>query len=104
MKSDTKCTAVMLAAGMGLRMGGEIRKQYLMLGGMPMFLHSIRTMQESPIITDIVVTVHKDDVEMYLYTTARDLFWTSRHWNASLIQYRGPEPALRACRPRTLSR
>ena len=64
MKSDTKCTAVMLAAGMGLRMGGEIRTQYLMLGGMPMFLHSIRTMQESPIITDIVVTVHKDDVEI----------------------------------------
>lgn len=64
MKNDIKCTAVMLAAGMGLRMGGEIRKQYLMLGGMPMFLHSIRTMQESPIITDIVVMVHKDDVDV----------------------------------------
>jgi 2-C-methyl-D-erythritol 4-phosphate cytidylyltransferase len=54
----------MLAAGMGLRMGGDIRKQYLMLGGMPMFLHSIKTMQESPIITDVVVMVHKDDVEV----------------------------------------
>ena len=64
MKSDTKCTAVMLAAGMGLRMGGDIRKQYLMLGGMPMLLHSIKTMQESPIITDVVVMVHKDDVEV----------------------------------------
>ena len=64
MKSDAKCTAVMLAAGMGLRMGGDIRKQYLMLGGMPMLLHSIKTMQESPIITDVVVMVHKDDVEV----------------------------------------
>ena len=54
----------MLAAGMGLRMGGDIRKQYLMLGGMPMLLHSIKTMQESPIITDVVVMVHKDDVEV----------------------------------------
>ena len=61
---NIRCTAVMLAAGMGLRMGGDIRKQYLMLGGMPMFLHSIKTMQESPIITDVVVMVHKDDVEV----------------------------------------
>ena len=61
---NIKCTAVMLAAGMGLRMGGDVRKQYLMLGGMPMFLHSIKTMQESPIITDVVVMVHKDDVEV----------------------------------------
>ena len=53
----------MLAAGMGKRMGGEIRKQYLMLGGMPIFLHSIRTMQECPSITDIVVMAHRDDLE-----------------------------------------
>jgi 2-C-methyl-D-erythritol 4-phosphate cytidylyltransferase len=59
-----KCTAVMLAAGFGRRMGTDIKKQYLMLGGMPMFLHSIRTMQESRYITDIIVMVHKDDVEV----------------------------------------
>lgn len=62
--SNIKCTAVMLAAGMGLRMGGDVRKQYLMLGGMPMFLHSIRIMQESPRITDIIVMAHKDDLEV----------------------------------------
>ena len=62
--SNVKCTAVMLAAGMGLRMGGNIRKQYLMLGGMPMFLHSIRTMQESECITDIIVMAHRDDVDV----------------------------------------
>lgn len=59
-----KCTAVMLAAGMGLRMGTDVRKQYLMLGDMPIFLHSIRTMQESEYITDIIVMSHKDDVGM----------------------------------------
>lgn len=62
--SKVKCTAVMLAAGMGLRMGGDIRKQYLMLDNMPMFLHSIRTMQESEHITDIIVMAYKDDVEI----------------------------------------
>lgn len=62
--SKVKCTAVMLAAGMGLRMGGDVRKQYLMLDNMPMFLHSIRTMQENEHITDIIVMAHKDDVEI----------------------------------------
>ena len=62
--SMIRCTAVMLAAGMGLRMGTDTRKQYLMLGGMPMFLHSIRTMQESEYITDIIVMAHKDDLEV----------------------------------------
>ena len=62
--SMIRCTAVMLAAGMGLRMGTDTRKQYLMLGGMPMFLHSIRTMQESECITDIIVMAHKDDLEV----------------------------------------
>ena len=59
---NVKCTAVMLAAGMGRRMGGDVRKQYLMLDGMPVFLHSIRTMQECECITDIIVMSHKDDV------------------------------------------
>ena len=63
MNSEIRCTAVMLAAGVGLRMGGDVRKQFIMLGGMPMFLHSIRTMQESPLISDIIVMVHGDDVE-----------------------------------------
>lgn len=63
MKSEIRCTAVMLAAGMGLRMGGNIRKQFIMLGGMPMFLHSIRRMQKSPCISDIIVMAHEDDVE-----------------------------------------
>ncbi len=61
-KRSIKCTAVMLAAGMGRRMGTDVRKQFLMLGDMPVFLHSIRTMQESECITDIIVMSHKDDV------------------------------------------
>lgn len=62
--NSIKCTAVMLAAGMGQRMGGDVRKQFLTLGGIPLFLHSIKTMQASPCISDIVVMVHKDDVEV----------------------------------------
>ena len=32
-----RCTAVLLAAGKGLRMGGNTRKQYLDMGGRPLF-------------------------------------------------------------------
>lgn len=62
-KTGIKCTAVMLAAGVGLRMGRDIRKQYIMLGRLPMFLHSIRTMEKSPYITDIIVMAHRDDLQ-----------------------------------------
>lgn len=58
-----KCTAVMLAAGKGLRMGGDVRKQYLLLDGIPLFLHSIRTMQENDCITDIVVLAPEEDLD-----------------------------------------
>ena len=67
-KSSIKCTAVMLAAGVGRRMGTDVRKQYLMLGDMPVFLHSIRTMQESECITDIIVMSHKELLEEYRLT------------------------------------
>ncbi len=59
-----KCTAVMLAAGIGLRMGGDVKKQYLMLDGMPMFLLSIQTMQKNDCITDMIVMAYEDDVEL----------------------------------------
>lgn len=58
-----RCTAIMLAAGSGRRMGGGVRKQFLMLGGEPLFLRSVRTMQESDLIDDIIVMSHPDDVE-----------------------------------------
>ena len=53
----------MLAAGLGLRMGADVPKQYLMLDGTPMFLFSIRTMKDNPCITDIIVMVFEGEVE-----------------------------------------
>lgn len=58
-----KCTALMLAAGLGLRMGADVPKQYLMLDGTPMFLFSIGTMKDNPCITDIIVMVFEGEVE-----------------------------------------
>ena len=55
------CTAVLLAAGQGLRMGGDTRKQYLDLKGRPLFTYALEAMDRSEIITDIVITVPAGD-------------------------------------------
>lgn len=59
-----RCTAILLAAGKGLRMGGNTRKQYLDLEGMPLFTYSLATMDNCDFITDIVITVLQGDEEI----------------------------------------
>ena len=56
-----RSTAVLLAAGRGTRMKTSVSKQYLELQGMPVFLHSLRALTRSSVITDIVVTVSDGD-------------------------------------------
>ena len=56
-----RSTAVLLAAGRGTRMKASVSKQYLELQGMPVFLHSLRALTRSSVITDIVVTVSDGD-------------------------------------------
>lgn len=60
-EKQIRCTALMLAAGSGSRMKAGVRKQYLELGGMPLFLHSVRTMNACGIITDLVLVVPEGD-------------------------------------------
>ena len=40
------CTAIVLAAGSGKRMGTTTHKQYLLMGGHPVLFYSLRTFQE----------------------------------------------------------
>lgn len=55
--------AAVLAGGSGRRAGGELPKQFLMLGGRPVIAHSIGAFQENANIDEIVVVVHPDHVE-----------------------------------------
>ena len=41
------CTAVVLAAGSGKRMGTKVHKQYLLLGGKPVLYYSLRAFEAS---------------------------------------------------------
>lgn len=56
-----KITAVVLAAGSGTRMGGETRKQYMLLNGKPVLSYCLKIFQESSIIDEIVLVANEPD-------------------------------------------
>ncbi|MDO4333897.1 MAG: 2-C-methyl-D-erythritol 4-phosphate cytidylyltransferase [Eubacteriales bacterium] len=51
------CTAVVLAAGQGKRMGTKVAKQYLEIHGRPLLYYTLRAFEESPLIDSIVLVV-----------------------------------------------
>lgn len=55
--SREKCTAVVLAAGQGKRMGTKIQKQYLEIGGHPILYYSLKAFQDSSLIDEIVLVL-----------------------------------------------
>lgn len=59
-----KCTAVVLAAGHGSRMGTKIPKQFIKIHGIPLIVYSLRAFQRAPEIDEIV-----------LVTTAKSLIY-----------------------------
>jgi len=64
-----KVAVILPAAGLGTRMGrpsperaGTSRKQFMLLEGSPILLHTIRKFVSCPSVTEIVVALRKDDV------------------------------------------
>lgn len=57
------CTAIVLAAGQGRRMGTETQKQYLEILGKPVLWYSLEVFQKSEIIDDIIIVVGKGQEE-----------------------------------------
>lgn len=51
------CTAVVLAAGQGKRMGTKVAKQYLEISGRPLLYYTLRAFERSPLIDSIVLVV-----------------------------------------------
>ena len=51
------CTAIVLAAGQGKRMGTKIQKQYLNIEGRPVLYYSLKVFQEASFIDDICLVV-----------------------------------------------
>lgn len=58
-----RCTAIVLAAGQGKRMGTKVQKQYLEISGKPVLYYSLNTFQNSKIIDEIVLVVSEGQEE-----------------------------------------
>ncbi len=57
------CSVVIVAGGTGKRMGTSIKKQYMMLGNMPILARTIDCFQKCDYISDIVIVTGIDEVE-----------------------------------------
>ncbi|HEX4231919.1 MAG TPA: 2-C-methyl-D-erythritol 4-phosphate cytidylyltransferase [Bryobacteraceae bacterium] len=64
-----KVSVIIPAAGLGTRMGrttpekeGISRKQFMLLNGSPILVHTIRKFVSSPLVTEIVVALRGDDL------------------------------------------
>src|SRR4051794_12664221 len=65
-----KVAVILPAAGLGTRMGrasaeksGTSRKQFMLLDGSPILLHTVRKFAACESVSDIVVAVRSDDLE-----------------------------------------
>jgi 2-C-methyl-D-erythritol 4-phosphate cytidylyltransferase len=65
-----KVTVILPAAGLGTRMGravpekaGTSRKQFMLLEGSPILLHTIRKFASTPAVSEIVVALRPEDIE-----------------------------------------
>lgn len=58
---DLAC--IVAAGGLGLRVGGEQKKQFLSLKGKPLLTYTLEALADSPLITRMVVVVPPEDLE-----------------------------------------
>ena len=62
-----KCAALITAGGAGLRMGGAIPKQYMLLDGIPILSRTVMAFESHDFVDFIVITVPSGD-ERYCLT------------------------------------
>jgi 2-C-methyl-D-erythritol 4-phosphate cytidylyltransferase len=59
----TKVTVLVPAAGSGSRMGGRVKKQFLLLDGMPVLAHTLKRFDEMPEVCEIIPIVPEAELE-----------------------------------------
>lgn len=58
-----ECSAIVLAAGSGKRMGTAVKKQYLSIKGMPVLAYSLRCFARQPFIKEIVLVTSGEEID-----------------------------------------
>jgi len=61
--SAQKAAAIIVAAGSGSRLGGQVPKQFLPLGGKPVLRWSVEVMLRCNKIADVIIIAPPDSVE-----------------------------------------
>jgi 2-C-methyl-D-erythritol 4-phosphate cytidylyltransferase len=59
--TDARLWCVVPAAGRGVRFGGEVPKQYLMLGGKPLLVLTLERLAAHPRVAGLMVSIAADD-------------------------------------------
>jgi len=60
---NNKVTVIIVAAGMGKRMGVNKNKQYIVLGNKPVLAHTIEKFEKSPLVHEIILIIKSDELE-----------------------------------------
>lgn len=58
-----ECSAIVLAAGSGKRMGTAVKKQYLSIKGMPVLAYSLRCFDRQPFIKEIILVTSCEEID-----------------------------------------
>ncbi|CAA0123636.1 2-C-methyl-D-erythritol 4-phosphate cytidylyltransferase [Halioglobus japonicus] len=69
---ESRCWAVLPAAGTGSRMGAELPKQYMQLAGATLLEHSLQALLDCTRITSVVVALHPQDARARELAVFRD--------------------------------
>lgn len=56
-----KCTAIIVAAGQGSRMGGAVKKQFLLLEGKPILAHTLAVFESAPEVDAVVLVLGREE-------------------------------------------
>ncbi len=62
MRGRKRCTAIILAAGQGKRMGTAVQKQYIELDGKPLIYYPLKVFQDSALIDEIILVAGSGQV------------------------------------------
>lgn len=80
---------IIAAAGLGLRMGGPVRKPFLELAGEPLLFRTCRRLASTPGVFELIVALHPDDVDFF----QDDLGEKARECGVTLSVAGGPSRA-----------
>ncbi|WKZ20465.1 MAG: 2-C-methyl-D-erythritol 4-phosphate cytidylyltransferase [Candidatus Jettenia sp. CY-1] len=59
-----KVSAILVGAGLGLRMGGSVKKPFLQLRGKPIFLHTIERFSQVNTISEIIFVIGETEIKL----------------------------------------